>query len=105
MYYNRGKEQYKRGKYLEGWNISKKYTDILMEHSENDKNLGMCFSIHGQYMNELKNKCIPIDKKINYIQCWDTLLNTLLKNSKINVQRGSLKLLHQTSVQRAYASL
>lgn len=105
MYYNRGKEQYKRGKYLEGWNISKKYTEILMEHNENDKNLGMCFSIHGQYMNELKNKRIPRDKKINYIQCWDTLLNTLLKNSKINVQRGALKLLHQTSVQRAYASL
>ena len=104
MYYNRSKEQQKRGKYLEGWNISKKYTEILMEHSENDKNLGMCFSIHGQYMNELKNKHIPRDKKINYIQCWDTLLNTLLKNPKINVQRGALKILHQTSVQRAYSS-
>ena len=43
-----------------------------MEHSKNDKNLGMCFAIHGQYMNELKNKRIPRDKKINYIQCWDT---------------------------------
>ena len=105
MYYNRGKEQYKRGKYLEGWYISKKYTEILMEHSENDKNLGMCFSIYGQYMNELKNKRIPLDKKINYIQCWDTLLNTILKNSKINVQRCALKLLHQTSVQRAYSPL
>lgn len=104
MYYNRAKEQEKREKYLEGWSISKKYTDILMEHSKNDKNLSMCFAIHGQYMNELKNKRIPRDKKINYIQCWDTLLYTLLKNPKINVQRGALKLLHQTSVQRAYSS-
>ena len=34
-----------------------------MEHSKNDKNLSMCFAIHGQYMNELKNKSIPRDKK------------------------------------------
>ena len=104
MYYNRAKEQYKRGKYLEGWIISKKYTDILMDHSKNDKNLGMCFAIHGQYINELKNRRIPIHKKNNYVQCWDTLLNTLLKNPKVSVQRGALKLLHQTSVQRAYSS-
>ena len=36
-------------------------------------------------MNELKNRRIPRDKKINYIQCWDTLLNTLLLNPKLNV--------------------
>jgi len=104
MYYNRSKEQNNKRLYKEGWNISMKYTEILMEHSKNDRNLSMCFAIHGQYMNELKNKRIPRDKKINYIQCWDTLLNTLLKNPNINVQRSSLRLLHQTSVQRSYSS-
>ena len=102
MYYNRGKELQKQQNYRDGWNISKKYTDILMIHSENDKNLNMCFSIHSQFMNELKTRDIPRNKKINYVQCWDTLLNTLLRNPKINVQRGALKLLHQTNVQRAY---
>ena len=67
MYYNRAKEQNMRRLYQEGWNISKKYTDILMEYGKNDKNLGMCFAIHGQYMNELKNKRIPIHKNKNYI--------------------------------------
>lgn len=102
MYYNREKELNKQRKYRLGWEISKKYTDILMMNSKDDKNLGMCFAIHSQFINELRNRNVPIDKKINYIQCWDTLLNTLLRNSKVSVQRGALKLLHQTSVQRAY---
>tara|TARA_A100001037_G_scaffold45808_1_gene37046 strand:+ start:19047 stop:19361 length:315 start_codon:yes stop_codon:yes gene_type:complete len=84
------------------WTISKKYTDILMDHEKNDEHLNMCFDLHYQFMHELKNKNIDISKKKNYIQCWDTLLNTLLKNPKLNVQRGALKLLHQTNTQRSY---
>ena len=104
MYYNREKELHKQRKYRDGWNISKKYTDILMQHSENDRNIDMCFAIHSLYMNELKTRNIPRNKKINYVQCWDTLLNTLLRNPKINVQRGALKLLHQTNVQRSFVN-
>tara|TARA_B100000902_G_C27190271_1_gene853540 strand:+ start:236 stop:550 length:315 start_codon:yes stop_codon:yes gene_type:complete len=103
MYYNREKEFNKQAKYHEGWKTSKKYTDILMSHSENDRNIDMCFAIHSQYINELRTRRIPFSKKLNYIQCWDTLLNTLLGNPKISVQRGALKLLHQTSVQRSYS--
>ena len=103
MYYNRKKELNIQVKYHEGWKISKKYTDILMSHSENDRNIDMCFAIHSQYINELRTRRIPFSKKLNYIQCWDTLLNTLLRNPKISVQRGALKLLHQTSVQRSYS--
>ena len=102
MYYNREKELNKQKKYRNGWNTSKKYTDILMLHSENDRNNDMCFAINSQFMNELTTRGIPHNKKLNYVQCWDTLLNTLLKNPKINVQRGALKLLHQTNVQRSY---
>ena len=102
MYYNRGKELQKQNNYRNGWIISKKYTDILMQHSENDRNIDMCFAIHSQYIRELAANGIPRSKKNNYIQCWGTLLNTLLKNPKIKVQRAAIKLIHQTSVQRAY---
>ena len=37
----------------------------------------------------------------NYIQVWDTMMNTLYNNPKVDVCRASLKLLHQTSVQRS----
>ena len=70
-------------------------------NSKDDKNLFMCFAIHSQFIKELKTNKIDTNKKNSYIQCWQTLLNTLLKNSKINIQRGALKLLHQTNVQRS----
>ena len=37
MYYNREKELRKQEKYRLGWEISKKYTDILMMNSKDDK--------------------------------------------------------------------
>ena len=102
MYNNHEKELCKKNRYYEGWTISKKYTDILMLHSDGDKHIGICFVIHSQYMDELKKRCIPLHKNNNYVQCWDTLLNTLLRNPKVKVQRAAIKLLHQTSVQRSY---
>ena len=72
-----------------------------MNHSKNDKNLEMCFAIHSQFITELRTKGLN-NKNKNYIQVWDTLLNTLLRNPKINVQRGAVKLLHQTNVQRSF---
>tara|TARA_B110000967_G_C18770106_1_gene502607 strand:+ start:330 stop:644 length:315 start_codon:yes stop_codon:yes gene_type:complete len=103
MYYNREKELQKKKTYYEGWSISKKYTEILILHSDGDRNIDMCFAVHSQFMNELNRRGIPYNKKSNYVQCWDTLVNTLLRNPKINVQRAAIKLLHQTSVQRSHS--
>lgn len=99
---NRSKELINKEKYYQSWNISKKYTQILMNHERNDENLDMCFDIHKQFIHELINKGLDISGKKNYIRCWDTLLNTLLNNPKILVQRNALKLLHQTNIQRSY---
>uniref|UniRef100_A0A6C0L379 Uncharacterized protein n=1 Tax=viral metagenome TaxID=1070528 RepID=A0A6C0L379_9ZZZZ len=98
----RSVQRIKQNKYYEAWDISKKYSNILMNHSKNDKNLEMCFAIHSQYISELKMKRINFSNTKNYIQVWDTLLNTLLNNPKIAVQRGAVKLLHQTNVQRSF---
>jgi hypothetical protein len=103
MYYNREKELQKKNRNRDAWSISNKYTDILMLHSDGDRNINMCFAVHSQFMNELNTRGIPHNKKKNYVQCWDTLLNTLLRNPKIIVQRAAIKLLHQTSVQRSHA--
>lgn len=98
----RSVQRIKQNKYYQAWDISKKYSHILMNHSKNDKNLEMCFAIHSQYISELKMKRINLSNTKNYIQVWDTLLNTLLNNPKIAVQRGAVKLLHQTNVQRSF---
>ena len=102
MYYNREKELHKQKKYHEGWNISKKYTDILMLHSENDRNIDMCFAIHSQYMNELRDKKLNYQDSKNYVQVWNTMMNTVLKNVD---SKGAVRLLHQTSQQRSYKKI
>ena len=99
---NRYKEVNNNQKLYEALTISKKYTQILMKNDKSDEDLNMCFDLYNQFIHELKNKNIDYSIKRNYIQCWTTLLNTLLKNPKIKVQRGALKLLHQTNIQRSY---
>jgi|TARA_Y100000389_G_C17394230_1_gene481639 hypothetical protein len=86
-------------KYREAWNISKKYTSILMEHEKGNEFFQLAPFIHAQFISELKLKKFRLNK--NYVHVWDTMINTLNKNDKENVCRGAMKLLHQTSVQRS----
>ena len=98
---NYTKELNQTNKYHEGWILSKKYTSILMDHETKDEYFQLAPNIYHQFISELKLKNIP-QKDKNYIQVWHTMLNTVENNPKINVCRGAIKLLHQTSVQRSY---
>lgn len=91
----------KKQKYKNAWTISKKYSSILIDHENKNEHLDIVENIHYQYISELKYKGIDYRKKNNYIQVWDTMINTINNNPKIDVQRASIKLLHQTSVQRS----
>ena len=101
MYYNRDKELKKYKKYRDAWNISKKYSNILMKHDEYNKHIMIFPSIRLQYINELRNKKIPFKNK-PYIQCWDTVKNTILNNPKLSCKIASIKILHLTNIQRSY---
>ena len=89
-------------RYYEAWNISKKYTTILMDHEDGNAFFDIAQNIHSQYISELKYKKLDTIEKRNYIQVWDTMINTVNNNPKIDVCRGAIKLLHQTSVQRSF---
>ena len=102
MYYNREMEIKRNKKISDAWNISKKYTSILINNSKNDRNINVFPIIYGQFINELRNKKIIYSDTKNYIQCWNTTLNTIYKNPKIKCKRAAIKLLHQTSVQRSH---
>ena len=97
----RDAEYNKKEKYKEAWKISKKYTSILIDHENKNEHLDIAANIHYQYISELKYKGINYRKNKNYIQVWNTMINTINNNPKINIQRASIKLLHQTSVQRS----
>jgi len=103
MYYNRNEEFRKQQKIINAWNISNKYTRILMEHEKNDESIDIFDNIYHQYLSELKHKKIDTSNKKNYIKIWITTCNTLHHNIKINVCRASLKLLHQTSQSKSFS--
>lgn len=99
---NRHRETKQYKKHVDAWNISKKYSQILIDQEDDNENLNTFFTVHSQFISELENRKLETNKKKIYIQCWNTVLNTLLNNPKIKCQRASIKLLHQTNVQRTY---
>ena len=62
----------------------------------------ICSVVYGQYMNELRNKKLNYKDSKNYVQIWNTMMNTVLKN--VN-SKSSVRLLHQTSQQRCYKKI
>ena len=50
-----------------------------------------------QYLNELQSRKLPRQNK-KYIQIWETMINT--SNKRLDRNKQSVKLLHQTNVQR-----
>ena len=76
----------KHGKY------QRKYTNVLINHENKNEHLDIAINIHYQYISELKYKGIDTRKRNNYIQVWDTMINTVNNNPKINNQRASIKL-------------
>ena len=95
-------EMYKRDRYYEAWSISKKYTSILMLHEKDNGYFCIAPDIHSQYLSELQYKKMDISNQRNYIQVWDTMINTINNNPKEDVCRIAIRLLHQTSIQRSF---
>lgn len=84
-------------KYKESWNISYKYSSILMKNINNENIYEICLTIYHQYLNELKFK--DLNMKRNYTQIWETMINTILKGNEV---RGPIHILHQTNQQRIH---
>ena len=92
----------KKENYNECWKISHKYSSVLMKNIDSHDLYTICCSVNGQYLTELKSKRLQLsDKKgrnKNYIQVWDTMLNTVRKGE---VEKQSIRILHQTNCQRS----
>jgi len=87
----------------ECWNISHKYSKILIKNIDSKDIYTICCSIHGQYITELTSKNLPLKNKKHtiktYIQIWETMLNTVRKGE---VEKVAIRLLHQTNCQRRH---
>ena len=78
--------------YRNAWKLSHKYSSMLVKHIGKGNYYDLCIMYYTQYMNEINNQ--GYNKKRNYIQIWNTMINT--------GTRESIRLLHQTSVQRTH---
>ena len=76
--------------YHNGWRLSHKYSSMLMDHIENENYYELSKMYFSQFMNELHQR--GYNKNKNYVRVWETMINT--------GTRASIRLLHQTSVQR-----
>jgi hypothetical protein len=77
--------------YHDSWRLSHKYSSMLMNHIENENYYELSWMYYSQFMNELHQQ--KYNKDRNYVQVWETMINT--------GSRDSIRLLHQTSVQRS----
>ena len=100
MNYNISSEVNKQVRYHQAWKISLKYSVMLMNHIDKYNNLyDVVTGVYKQYISELHTHKLVTTKDKNYIQIWETVMNTLLNNNT-KLHKGSIKLLHQTNVQR-----
>ena len=87
-----------QNKYHEGWLLSLKYSNILMDNIDSKNLYLICSSIHGEYTQQLKIN--GLNNKKNYMQVWDTMLKTVYDKKNKNNPKSAVKLLQQTSQQR-----
>lgn len=92
-------ELVKKKDVVNAWNISLKYSTILMDHYESDDFFDIVYNIYDEYLSELKRKQINLKGK-NYLQIWETMIKTQIRNPKRDIRVGAIKVLHQTNVQR-----
>ena len=99
---NRGREMYKHIRNYQLWELSQKYTQILVNQIKETNDLTMISgNIWKQFLSEMTSR--GFSKNHTVVQCWDTMIRTILKHpEKRNLHKQSIQLLHQTSVQRSY---
>ena len=81
----------------ECWNLSLKYSKLLMKNINSSELYSLCLGIYSQYVKELNSRKLPYYNK-NYLQVWKTMINTVKKGEK-SIQ--AVRLLHQTNCQRS----
>ena len=81
----------------ECWNLSLKYSKLLMKNINSPELYNLCLGIYSQYVKELNSRKLPYHNK-NYLQVWETMINTVKKDEK-SIQ--AVRLLHQTNCQRS----
>jgi hypothetical protein len=105
MYVNREREVRQQQFNKDVWELSNKYTNHLINHLK-DTNMDtydlydLSLGIYKQFLSETRSRKVKSTHKS--FQCWKTMIRTLHRHRNTDIQRKSIRILHQTSVQRSY---
>ena len=89
--------------HLKNWELSLKYSKILIDNINKPDLFLLCLSTYNEYIKSVKK--LHKDKNIinrNFIQIWETMINTVKKGE--DNMKFSIRLLHQTNIQNFYRS-
>ena len=93
---NRALEFERRDNIHNGWIISKKYADILL-NNKNSKNLNdILYSSYGSMLNDLHSNHLNTTNCMKYNRAWQTLLNTFKNYKSDIIVRNAVSQFHYT---------
>ena len=96
-YNNQNIEYINQSNLNEGWKITNKYSQILLNNIEKENLTDIIDNIYSTFQTELKSKNLRNDMKVKYMRCWQTLINTNNNYKSHQIICNAVRQLHYTS--------
>ena len=81
----------------EGWKITNKHSQILLNNIEKENLSDIIDNIYSTFLTELKSKNLKRDMNAKYMRCWQTLINTNNNYKSHKIICNAVRQLHYTS--------
>ena len=96
-YNNQYIEYINRSKLNEGWKVTHKHSQILLNNIQKDNLSNIIDNVYITFLTELKSKRLRKDMKTKYMRCWQTLINTNNNYKSHQIICNAVRQLHYTS--------
>ena len=96
-YNNQNIEYINRSNLNEGWKITNKHSQILLNNIEKENISDIIDNIYSTFITELKSKNLRWDMNAKYMRCWQTLINTNNNYKSHQIICNAVRQLHYTS--------
>ena len=96
-YNNQYIEYINRSKLNEGWKVTHKHSQILLNNIQKDNLSNIIDNVYITFLTELNSKRLRKDMKTKYMRCWQTLINTNNNYKSHQIICNAVRQLHYTS--------
>ena len=96
-YNNQYIEYINRSKLNEGWKVTHKHSQILLNNIQKENLSNIIDNVYITFLTELNSKRLRKDMKTKYMRCWQTLINTNNNYKSHQIICNAVRQLHYTS--------